>query len=214
MKFSISLIETNSKIRGYILESMKKTLDNTFSRVISSIKQDLQKLVIKALQAEPEYTSLISGELRREFGIADTSNVDTAVKNLAESILITKKNISINNNGLSGGLEISIINNQDYGGALLDFSGQVIDNERGYSLPWLEWLLLKGSAVIIKNYEVKLGSNPRSRSGDAIMIESTSSWRVPPAFAGTINNNWTTRALSNIENELNNLIKSKFESSL
>ena len=81
-------------------------------------------------------------------------------------------------------------------------------------MPWLEWLLLKGNQIIVRNYEVKIGSNSRSRSGDAIMISSSENWRVPPEFIGTNTNNWTTRALSKIEDELNSLIKSKFESYL
>lgn len=214
MKLSLSLLETNTEIRQKILSAMQPLIDKALDSTIQNLSKDIKNLLILALKSEPEYSSLISGELRREFGISDTSNVNTAIENIANSIKINKKAIKINNTGLSGGIEINIINNQDYGGALSDYSGQVIDNDRGYSLPWLEWLLLRGNQIIVKNYEVKLGGNSRSRSGDAIMISSSSNWRVPPTFAGTIRDNWTTRALSTIENELTNLIRSTFEKNI
>jgi hypothetical protein len=214
MKFSLSLVETNTEIRQKILSAMQPLINKALDSTIQNLSKDIKNLLISALKSEPEYSSLISGELRREFGISDTSNVNIAIENIANSIKINKKAIKINNNGLSGGIEINIINNQDYGGALSDYSGQVIDNDRGYSLPWLEWLLLRGNQIIVKNYEVKLGGNSRSRSGDAIMISSSSNWRVPPTFAGTIQDNWTTRALSTIENELTNLIRSTFEKNI
>jgi hypothetical protein len=81
-------------------------------------------------------------------------------------------------------------------------------------LPWLEWLLLKGNSIIVRNYNVKYGQNPRSRSGDAIMIDSTSSWRVPPEFAGTTRDNWTTRALNRVDKDINRIIQQSFESSI
>jgi hypothetical protein len=214
MKFSLNLVENNSEIRQKILNAMQDIINNAIDNTIKILQKNIKNLIIDALKSEPEYSSLINGELKREFGISDTSNVDTAIDTIASSVKISKNTIKINNAGLSGGIEISIINNQDYGGALSDYSGKVIDNDRGYSLPWLEWLLLKGNQIIVKNYEVKLGSNPRSRSGDAIMIASSSSWRVPPQFAGTIKDNWTTRALSTIETKISNLIKTTFESNI
>ena len=214
MKLSLSLIETNTEIRQKILLAMQSLIDKALDNTIQNLSKNIKNLLIEALKSEPEYSSLISGELRREFGISDTSNVNIAIENIASSIKINKKAIKINNTGLSGGIEINIINNQDYGGALSDYSGQVIDKDRGYSLPWLEWLLLRGNQIIVKNYEVKLGENSRSRSGDAIMISSSSNWRVPPKFAGTMQDNWTTRALSTIENQLTNLIRSTFEKNI
>lgn len=214
MKFSLTLAENNSEIRQKILSSIQDIINKAIDNTVRTLHKDIKNLIIDALKSEPEYSSLTNGELRREFGIYDVSNVDAAIDTIASSIKISKNVVKINNAGLSGGIEISIINNQDYGGALLDYSGKVTDNDRGYSLPWLEWLLLKGNQVIVKNYEVKLGSNPRSRSGGAIMTPSSSNWRVPPQFAGTLKDNWTTRALSTIETKITNLIKVTFESNI
>lgn len=82
----------------------------------------------------------------------------------------------------------------------------VQDNIRGYSLPWLEWLLLEGNRTIIPTQSVVIGPNPRSRTGMAIMRESTQGWNVPSEFAGTINDNWITRAIDDAAQDVNNLL--------
>jgi hypothetical protein len=210
MKFSLKLLESDTEIRSQILNAMKSDLDAALTSTARSIKQDIFEIVKDALETEPEFSSLIAGELRKEFGIQDTSNVQIAVNNIANSIIIDKTPVSINNTGISGGLKISIINNRDYGGALGDQSALVVDDQRGYSLPWLEWLLLKGNQIIVRDFSVKFGSNANSRSGDAIMVPSSSSWRVPPEFAGTITDNWTTRALSKIDDKITNIIQTVF----
>jgi hypothetical protein len=80
-------------------------------------------------------------------------------------------------------------------------------NDKGYSLPWLQWLLFEGNEVLIKNYKVEFRPNPNSRSGLAIMKpSSSSSWRVPPEFVGSEENNWITRAITRIENNVYDLI--------
>jgi len=214
MKYSVSLVENDTYIRSNILESLKRLVDIALDACILKLRSPVVSIIKTALINEPEYSSLKTGVLRAEFGIDDTSKVDIAVDNIANSILIEKEKIVVNNFGLSGGLQLKIINRQDFGGAFNDTSALVVDTVRGYSLPWLEWLLLKGNSIIIRNYEVKYGSNSRSRSGDAIMINSSSNWRVPPEYAGTITDNWTTRALSRVDKDILRTIQQSFESSI
>lgn len=214
MRFTVSLLENDSAIRNEILKAMQPIINKAITYTVNNIKPDIIKLIKEALETEPEYNSLVSGELRREFGIEDTSSVNTVVNALANSI-VTESNLTIiNNTGLSGGLSIKIINRNDYGGSLDTEAAKVVDGIRGYSLPWLEWLLLKGNQILVRNYSVKLGSNPYSRSGDAIMIPSNKNWRVPPEYAGTQQDNWTTRALLKIDKQLTSIIQNKFESAL
>jgi hypothetical protein len=82
-------------------------------------------------------------------------------------------------------------------------------------LPWLEWLLLYGGKIIVRDYRVKMGSNNRSRTGMAVMVESSgSNWRVPTEFAGTSNNNWVTRAINKIDNKILDILETELEKSL
>lgn len=213
MKLSLTLLESDSYIKNQILEALSKqaniVLKNTSQKILPKIKILLEN----ALKQEPEYISLISGQLRLEFGIPDVSVVDDIVKKLSETVSISVQNSTIKNNGVSGGILLTALEKASMGGLINDSSGIVVDS-KGYSLPWLQWLLYAGNKPIVKNYEVKIGPNSRSRTGMAIMIDSNKNWRVPTAFAGTINNNWIIRALDRVSNDIIKLIQDSFESSL
>jgi hypothetical protein len=213
MKFSLTLLDKNSDVRRNILENLKIILDKTLNKTANTIEPKIKILLRKALQNEPEYSSLINGDLRREFGIENVSNVNTVIENISNTIFVEINTLKINNTGLSGGIKLNIVPS-DLSNITNDQSAFVVDNDRGYSLPWLEWLLFKGGEIIIRNFEVKYGPSSRSRSGDALMVQSDSSWRVPAQFSGTEQNNWITRALSTMEQDILKLIKSEFEKSL
>lgn len=213
MNFSLSLLESNSDIRQYILNALKDELTVVLNKAVVSLEPKLKALIKQALQNEPEYQSLLSGELRKQFGIADTSNVDTCINNLVHTIMIEVNPIKITINGLSGGVLVKIIPTS-FDGIIDDTSAVVVDGSRGYSLPWLEWLLLRGGEIIVRNYEVQYGTNPESRSGDAIMVSSNRNWRVPAEFSGTARNNWVTRALSTLEEQIPQLIQNTLEASI
>lgn len=213
MKFSLTLLENDSQIREAILNEMKIVLDKALVKAINGMEPKVRILLRNALQNEPEYGSLISGDLRKQFGIADTSNVDRAIDRMINSVNFTINPIKSGMSGLSGGIKLTIIP-KELNGIIDDSSAFVVDNERGYSLPWLEWLLTRGGEIIIRNFEVKYGSNPKSRSGDAIMISSGSNWRVPAQFAGTVNNNWITRALSTIEEKIIKILEDELKAAI
>jgi hypothetical protein len=84
--------------------------------------------------------------------------------------------------------------------------------EKGESLPWLEWLLLKGNDKIIQDYSITYINNSyRSRTGSAIMVSNPNGWRVPVNFAGTEDNNWTTRAINKISDKISKVIQTNIE---
>jgi hypothetical protein len=213
MRFSLTLLDKNSDVRRNILENLKIILDKTLNKTANTIEPKIKILLRKALQNEPEYSSLINGDLRREFGIENVSNVNTVIENISNTIFVEINALKINNTGLSGGIKLNIVPS-DLTNITNDQSAFVVDNDRGYSLPWLEWLLFKGGEIIIRNFEVKYGPSSRSRSGDALMVQSDSSWRVPAQFSGTEQNNWITRALSTMEQDILKSIRSEFEKSL
>ena len=74
-------------------------------------------------------------------------------------------------------------------------------------LHWLQWLLEKGDTIIIDSYEY----SPRSgfgRSGGGSM-KLGGSWRVPPEYAGTPENNFISDSLFNntFQSTLQNIIE-------
>jgi len=202
MNLELKLLESNSEIRNLILTAMKDHLDITFSKAVSGIITEVKMVVSEALKQEPEYESLMSGSLKYEFGIPDSGIVDTVIEEMVNTLNLEYKSVTINNLGLSGGYKLTMIKSDDINGIINNQSAKVVDGGRGYELPWLSWLLFQANKPIVKNFEVKIAPNPSSRTGMAIMVDSNKNWRVPPEFAGTISNNWTTRAIEKTESRI------------
>lgn len=214
MKYSIKLLESSSEIASKILQALQDNVSKIINKVLPKIEQDLKNLVSDALRQEPEYQSLLSGTLKAEFGIYDSGSVEKIVEALSSTIKIEQQPIQIGRNSLRGGFSITMMKSDDMDGIIFIDSASVVDNTRGYVLPWLEWLLYENNKPIVKNYTVNYTNSEYSRSGLAIMIPDDSNWRVPPEFAGSIKNNWTTRAISRLDPVIYNTIISNMESVL
>ncbi|MFM7852641.1 MAG: hypothetical protein ACKO96_12190, partial [Flammeovirgaceae bacterium] len=103
------------------------------------------------------------------------------------------------NLGVSGGFQLTVLPS-DTLQAIAKSVGQT--SEKGVLLPWLSWLLYEGVSPIVRGYDVKITGNIYSRTGGALMIKSNKNWRVPGEFAGTVTDNWVTRAIDSIEKDI------------
>lgn len=206
MKFNITITEPSSSIAKKILSALQEDVRKLINSVIPKINTDVKTLVTEALRQEPEYSSLLSGTLKAEFGIYESSSVERIVQALANTLKIEQKPVSITNRGLNGGFILTMMKSDDMDGIIFIDSASVVDNQRGYVLPWLEWLLYKNNQPIVRNYSVSYTNSASSRSGLAIMVPDTTNWRVPPEFAGSVRNNWTTRAIARLDQAIYNTI--------
>jgi len=210
MNIDIKLLDSDSQIRQSILSSLKPEVDALVSKCIPKISPMIRDLFKEALMSEPEYTSLKSGRLKYEFGLPQEVDVDDVVSIMSNSVNINLLQSKISNSGINIGIKIEVFEKSGEP-AINSPNAFVTDTKGGYSLPWLEWLLLKGTAPIVKNYSVVLGPNKFSRTGMALMVESNKNWRVPSEFAGSQSNNWASRALDKIEDKIQTQIISIFQ---
>lgn len=213
MKLKMTLLDTNKKIKDDILKIIFVHIDKAVDSGLKDIKDKTKNIIASSIKNEPEYNSLKSGQLRAELGIENADNIDNLINKILDTIEI-KKTLKYNTRGLSGGLQLTMLSDTDLKSLFLSEEANISDVSRGYSLPWLEWLLTKGVSVIIKNYSVQMGSYPTSRTGMAIMVRGDNDWRVPPQFAGTNEDNWITRAISTSESQILSIIKSSIEQKL
>ena len=214
MIIKAKLAESEKTVRNMILGELSKQISHAIDKSIPQINTAVQKIVAEALRKQPEYHSLKSGALKYELGIDDPTSIDRLIQTLTETGRIEKTKIKITNHGLSGGFVYRMLGKQDLEEILLSSNAKVIDFKRQYSLPWLEWMLYRGTSVIVKNYEVVFSPNEASRTGGALMKESDKSWRVPPEYAGTLTNNWITRAVSICEKQVLSVIQSTIKSNI
>lgn len=214
MKLTFNLLDSDAKISQNILLALQSQIDVSLKDISKKIVGNIKSSVTKALKSEPEYFSLKSGKLRYEMGIEDTSSVDLVIEKLVDTLSFINNGTKITRSYLKSNFVLTMMKSDDLGGVIYDESAFVNDTTRGYQLPWLQWLLLKGNQTIVENYSVKIGSNPNSRTGNAIMVASNKSWRVPTEFTGTQENNWTTRAISAAEDDIITILQTALRASL
>lgn len=211
MKLSLNLIESNAEISSMILDNIRTYLQPKFVQAINNVSHQLPDIVSNAIKSQPEYQSLVNGDLKFELGVPDAaSRVSSIISLWSRSLRVNYGQMRPSARGLSASFSVNMIP-EDYADILSSDNAIVTDSLSGITIPWLEWLLLEGGKILVKNYQVKFGPNSRSRTGFAIMVSSNESWRVPPEFAGTKNNNWITRALEPIEDAVIDLMVKELE---
>jgi hypothetical protein len=216
MNISLKLIDSQSEINTKILNEIKNYLQPIFNKISKNIQPLLEKDIESVVKSEPEYLSLISGILRSELGIPDADQrIDRMLSAWSSSADIQTKTISIQGSRLVGGFSIYMIRS-DFSDILSIPESVIVDSSSGSSIEWLRWLLLEGNkAIILRNYTVTYpGPNSRSRTGNAIMVQSTKNWRIPMAFAGSPTNNWITRAISRLDDTILNRLENELERNL
>lgn len=195
MQLSIELLETDAQISRKILQEIADQFNKDVSGKLPSITQKIKLVTIEHLKSTFIYESLISGDLAGHFGLPVLTRrnmVDNIVKTIAGNIEIEYNMIRVRGIDFTGGITIQVLlsNFSD----ILSMTEAFVTTERGQSLPWLEWLLIHGNKIIVSQHEIHLIGG-KGRSGRGIMVKNDASiWRVPPAFSGTIRNNWLTRA--------------------
>lgn len=208
MLFKVKILDTQNDISLSISRALLPQVSAYMKNRANILKRELPIIVNNAIINTPEYSSILGGKLQYEFGIANSST------KLAGLLDIWSKNIDITydppkvlgNGTIKSSLSASMIR-IDFSDVLYSDYAYMTDTFRGYSLPWLQWLLLEGNRILVPGYQIIVGANSRSRTGSAVMRSSPGkSWKVPAEFAGTKNDNWITRALNKTDTEIEALL--------
>jgi hypothetical protein len=211
LTFNMGLVGSNSSIGRDMLQALLPDLQKYFNKVYREIQINIPRILIFHIKSQPEYSSLLSGKLMGEFGLPDSaSRLSNILSTIESGAIVQSKPITISGSRIKGSIRLQMVQ-KDFSD-LLSLGDASFTTEKGANLQWLSWLLKEGDSIIIADYTFALGSFASSRTGMGIMREfGGSSWRVPPEFAGNINNNWITRAIdaasSDIEKELESLTR-------
>lgn len=211
LSLSLKILENNDIISQRISYALIPQINKYLDKVYLQIKDVISGIIVDSIQSQPEYSSLISGELRGQFGLIDPeARLSEILSTIRSGANIVKKPTSVVNSKIKGGITFQMVQSdfQD----ILSLGSSSFVSENGSRLDWLKWLLLEGDNVIISDYYFIEGPYPNSRTGMGIMSKFPGSfWRVPPEFAGNINDNWITRGINNvssiIEQQLQNAIR-------
>ena len=193
MTLSIRLTETTTSFSKKVNLAIAERLNRKIRSKNAYIASRTRNLVQMWVRAQPELLSLATafaapGSLASQLGFPyGTSKgvADLVSVAVASTVRVTVKNFDSN---LNGGVLIEV-QPQDFTNLL----GLGDISIKGGSLPWLDWMLTQGNATIITGYEYNAGTG-LGRSGGGNM-KSGGAWRVPPEYAGTLDDNFVTRAL-------------------
>jgi hypothetical protein len=191
---TLKLTDSIPDITRNINQAIAEELNANVQKKISNISTQVKDLVSNAIESQPEIQSLKDGALKGAFGIIDS---DIAILNIMQSITSSiEVRFKKFDSNLNGGV---VVNVQPSSFSNLLGLPQGFTVYKSGVLHWLDWLLLRGDTIIIADYQY----NPKTglgRSGLGNMITG-GSFRVPPQFAGSDNDNFITRALLSNEAE-------------
>lgn len=196
MQISFELLHSDKEIVDLIIKEFVNKFNRQLPNIIKKISNDLRIATFNFLKTTPTYESLLSGELAGHFGIPKVNRqyiIDSIIKSVADNMIVDYKPMVYGVGKFRHGIFIRALRKDM--GEVLSLPGATIFSEKGDPLPWLDWLLLEGDKIIIREYEIDFRYG-QGRSGLAVMDEVDGGvWRVPAEFSGTITNNWLTNAI-------------------
>lgn len=198
----------NVKIK---IADVKKDIDDQYAKSVRKNIFKIQRVLDEKIEQIVSQRLLaglptIEGTDLAEIGVPDINTRLTAiVQAIAQNVKVKisgTKRITVN---------ITILQ-QDYSDVLsLPEAVYAYTSARGSGvLEWAKWILLGGNGTIVGSFDFSPVSSPFSRTGGGLM-RSGAGWRVPSGLSGTSTNNILTRALENIEKDIQAIVNRELQ---
>ena len=209
MTLTIKLLESNSDIEKKIKTAIAEELNALIKKNFKTAQKRIESSVSGWVTSQPEVQSLLKegvpNSLHAQFGLqagqGALSSIEV-VNAIIASIEVRVRRVDAKlNTGIDFNIQPENLRN------LLGLPSGFTQTEDQDILPWLTWLLLEGSNTIVYGYTYVPDLSGRSGGGT---MEAGGSWRIPPEFSGTIDDNFVTRALSNRDKELEGILRDIF----
>jgi hypothetical protein len=214
----IKLVETQSQIMNRIVESLAEHLNRAFNTAVPQIQTRVRNVVREAILNSPEYTALTTGLLQGQLGVEHPESDFEGILDIwINSIVARSLGVSHNGRNLTGGIQIVGIQG-DYTDVLSSPFASYVSLPSTSTIEWLKWLLISGNSIIVRKYYFKSANSLEtrlSRTGLGLMRASkTGTFRVPAEYAGTVNDNFVTRSLSSVVDQIEEIIIREVENSI
>lgn len=178
-------------------------VDKNANRISASVKGRVINIVRASLYDSTTIKSLLNGTLRDDFGL--TSSMSTAAVTQILTYISSNIEVEIKKSGKYSKVMLRIIGEKDIANIVNLSSGSF--ESKGGSVPWLYWLLTRGTEVVIGDFWLFAGAVGRTRSGGTKIMKEIASksrdpFRVDPSHAGTIDDNFITRAIESVSKDI------------
>lgn len=208
MAKGLKILETDKEIQKLVNQAISVELNKKIKNNYKKAEQRIRSAIPQWIGEQDEVKSLSSQgvpqSLNAQFGLPPSQAGDAlnAIVNAISSTVLV--NIKFLDKKLRGFIEFSI--QPSNFSNLLGLPEGFVYTEP--DLHWLNWLLTQGSSAIITGYQYEPGIGGRSGGGT---MRGGQLWRVPTQFSGTVDDNFVTRALSNRDKELTNILSKVLE---
>jgi hypothetical protein len=205
----------DDKIHFAVKRDVIKKMNLIIPIVKSETKSKVSSLILTALNDSNTVQSLLSGKLKDDFGLFGNV-VNTTINNIVKEI----------SNGIDLKMDISnksdtIVTTTLYILPYSDFPkiasvpGASFPSKRG-NVDWLEWLLARGTQVVIGDFWIFPYAKGITRSGGTSIMKEIESkprkpFRVDPNYAGTLTDNFITRAIQSISDDILKILKMEID---
>jgi len=198
---TIKIIDSIDVIERRSNKAIADHMNSIVTRKKGYMHDEIIKMVKNWILEQPEIISLKQNELAAQLGLpAGSANsvVDSIISSIqyATDVLVEKFNRK-----LQGGVTLRF-QPEHFANLMALSGGHVVLPDDG-DLHWLRWLLESGHKIIVVDYHF-ISSPGHGRSGGGVMTAG-GAWRVPPEFAGTLDDNFVTRAFSGRYTEIEEL---------
>lgn len=206
----VRIIDSVNSLKAKFDFIARDIVDKRMRSYAPVISRKVGELIGDALIRTPEAQSILTGQLKADFGLTDAV-ASTALQQLIEAV---KKSTTVKLNiKPSGGVKYAyamVVSILPAGlSSVLSTIGTYESN--GKDIPWMEWLLTRGVEVVVDDGFVVYGNKPTSRSGMAVMAKSGGSgrvFRVDPQYAGTPDDNFVTKTIGSLLPEISLIMRS------
>jgi len=196
-KANLKITSGDNVFEDAIRKELIKALFGKINIITNNLRPSISSLVNIELMASQTVTELLSGKLKDDFGLkpAEAANAIGGIINaLAENFQIK---VLTGSNQYVARLSVEVLPTS-FSLSALPVGGSY--QSTGGSVDWLQWLLTRGTEVIIGDYWLFEHARGRTRSGGReIMVPlknyTGEPFRVDPSHAGTEASNFVTRAL-------------------
>jgi outer membrane receptor protein involved in Fe transport len=209
----LKLVTTPSQFAATVKFLVAPKVDNILKKAKPAIQNRISNLLRTAIEGSPTIQSLKGGQLQADFGLTDGAASAATIDIVNAVVSAVNVFFQRSRQGKTLGNLVIQIDPAIISGLVQASTTNGIYNSNGNQITWLDWLMNKGTQVIIDGFEVvpTTDYNDRSRSGGGFMLPTGGVFRVDPEFAGTPGDNFITRAIIANGPNIRKIIQEEFK---
>lgn len=195
------------KFTQKLVNDVRARYRSVYPKIKSAVKTFVSQELRREFYESDTVQSCINGILKPELGLQEpAANLEAILVKMISTIDISVSAPRDQKGILQITLEAVRKDFEDLlslAAAQQDWTDATGNEIKGPPLPWLEWLILRGGKVIIRNYVSKVGPI-LGRSDEPMLMKPAKPgfWKVPSQYQGTKTDNFILDILRNVDNTL------------